>query len=204
MPGPGYSSYVSSSTMGGGITTNLLIINYLVYCHKKCPFRWPRLAPSFGTMKRLEWRLRDIRSAMVTKREPSWYRRMERMILAKTDRNIATLANVACTRNKPLSKRRQPNLRPSTSLLVKRKVNGRRAMFNKFLKRTLFLTVASTAGIVGSVYVPTHRTRELDDPAPQVRDQPNSTTRSNNEHGLLALAAVALPSSHSEGDGIDS
>jgi hypothetical protein len=74
-------------------------------------------------------------------------------------------------------------------------------MFNKFLKRTLFLTVALTGGIVGSVYSSTHQTHELDDPAPQVQGSPNFTNQPIQGHGLLALAVVALPSSHSEGDG---
>jgi hypothetical protein len=182
------------------LLTSFLIFNYLVYCRAEHPFKWPCLAPSFGTMKRIKWRLRSVKSAMVVKREPSWYGRMERMILSKTDRNVATLASVACTRNKP-TKRRRPNLRPSASLLVERKVNGRKAMFNKFLKRTLFLTVASTTGIMGSVYGSTHRTRKLQAQSPRVQGQPSFTTQPNNENGLLALAAVALPSSHSEGDG---
>ena len=112
---------------------------------------------------------------MVVKREPSWYGRMERMILSETNRNVASLASVACTRNKPL-KRRRPNLRPSASLLVKRKANGQKAMFNKFLQRALFLTVASTAGIVGSVYNLTHKTHEVRIRSPHVRSRPSATT----------------------------
>jgi hypothetical protein len=138
---------------------------------------------------------------MVGGKQPHWYGRMESMILAKTDRRIATLANEACTQKGSISKRRRPNLRPSASLLVKRKINGRKAMFNKFLKRTLFLTIASTGGIVGSVCSSTHRTHKFDDPAPQVQGPPNFTNQPIHGHGLLALAAVALPSSHSEGDG---
>ena len=114
------------------------------------------------------------------------------MILAKTNRNIATLANVACTRNKPISKRRRPNLRPSASLLVKRQINGRRAMFNKFLKRTLFLTIASTGRIVGSVYAPTHRTRELDDPAPQ-KSEIDQTPQLGRTMNMVYLLSLWLP-----------
>jgi hypothetical protein len=115
---------------------------------------------------------------------------MERMILAKTKGSIATLANVAGTWNKTISKHRQLNLRPSASLLMRRKTNGRRAMYNRFLKRALFLTVALTGGIVGSVYSSMHRTHVLGKPAPRIQDPPsftNQPVQPVHEHVYLRL-----------------
>ncbi len=103
------------------------------------------MALSFCTMKRFKWKLHRVKSAMVPKTQPIWYDKMERVIFPlKIGGMVATRLNVASNWNKPRPKYRQLNLQPSASLLTKQKTNGRNAMANKFLKRTLFLTVALT------------------------------------------------------------